>query len=78
MVVFDEVFIGIYCFGCFSVVLFFGVDFDIFVYVKLLIGGLLLFSVILVFESVFWLFLSDDKSDVFLYGYSYMVYVVGC
>ncbi|KAK5989372.1 Bifunctional dethiobiotin synthetase/adenosylmethionine-8-amino-7-oxononanoate aminotransferase [Cladobotryum mycophilum] len=77
-IIFDEVFTGLYRVGRFTSSSFLGVNADISVHAKLLTGGLVPLCTTLASESIFKVFLSDEKTDALLHGHSYTAHPVGC
>ncbi|ORY98514.1 pyridoxal phosphate-dependent transferase [Syncephalastrum racemosum] len=77
-VIFDEVFAGWYRLGRRSASDFLGVRPDIVGYAKTLTGGLLPLALTVTKESIFNIFLSDNKPDCLLHGHSYTAHPMGC
>ncbi|KAI9269771.1 pyridoxal phosphate-dependent transferase [Helicostylum pulchrum] len=77
-VVFDEVFAGWYRLGRRSASEFLGVTPDITAYAKTLTGGLLPLALTVTKESIYDVFLSENKPDCLLHGHSYTAHPMGC
>lgn len=77
-VIFDEVFSGLGRLGFATSTSVLGVKPDIAVYAKLLTGGLVPLAVTLASQSIFDVFIGDDKASALLHGHSYTAYPVGC
>ncbi|KAI8360888.1 pyridoxal phosphate-dependent transferase [Choanephora cucurbitarum] len=77
-VIFDEVFAGWYRLGRRSASEFLGVKPDIVAYAKTLTGGLLPLALTVTKESIYDVFLSDNKPDCLLHGHSYTAHPMGC
>ncbi|KAL0142508.1 pyridoxal phosphate-dependent transferase [Mucor lusitanicus] len=77
-VVFDEVFAGWYRLGKRSASEFLGVTPDITAYAKTLTGGLLPLALTVTKESIYDVFLSENKPDCLLHGHSYTAHPMGC
>lgn len=77
-VVFDEVFAGWYRLGRRSASEFLGVKPDITAYAKTLTGGLLPLALTVTKESIYDVFLSENKPDCLLHGHSYTAHPMGC
>ncbi|KAI8641784.1 pyridoxal phosphate-dependent transferase [Parasitella parasitica] len=77
-IVFDEVFAGWYRLGKRSASEFLGVTPDITAYAKTLTGGLLPLALTVTKESIYDIFLSENKPDCLLHGHSYTAHPMGC
>ncbi|KAI8364577.1 pyridoxal phosphate-dependent transferase [Blakeslea trispora] len=77
-VIFDEVFAGWYRLGRRSASEFLGVTPDIVAYAKTLTGGLLPLALTVTKESIYDVFLSENKPDCLLHGHSYTAHPMGC
>ncbi|KAF5367111.1 hypothetical protein D9758_004032 [Tetrapyrgos nigripes] len=77
-VIFDEVFVGLHRIGMESTPPLLGVNPDISVNAKILTGGLVPLAVTLASNSIFEVFLSENKADALLHGHSYTAHAVGC
>jgi dethiobiotin synthetase/adenosylmethionine--8-amino-7-oxononanoate aminotransferase len=74
----DEVFTGLYRLGHFSSSSLLYSNPDISVHAKLLTGGLLPLCTTVASESIYEVFLGDEKSEALLHGHSYTGHAVGC
>ncbi|KAF9453477.1 PLP-dependent transferase [Macrolepiota fuliginosa MF-IS2] len=77
-VIFDEVFVGLHRIGMESTGPLLGTYPDISVNAKILTGGLVPLAVTLASESIFEVFLGDNKATALLHGHSYTAHALGC